>query len=190
MKRSERYPRLPSRIVYVDGVRCKTLPLNKGMEAIVDVADFSRLSKYLWTTDDDLYPHRIKSYDGKKIKIYLHRELKGFPSVSVDHRNGNRLDNRRCNLRKATDAQQIANSIARKRTGSKSIYKGVSWHRTTGMWFTRIRINGRQTSLGYFRDEKEAGRAYDRVAVKMYGEFACINFPSKGERGCVDRRNS
>ncbi len=189
LKRSERYPRLPSRTVYVDGIRCVTLPLNRGMEAIVDEADFPKVSKYLWTVDTDLYVHRMKSVNGKKTKIYLHRELTGFPSMSVDHRNGNRLDYRRCNLRKATDAQQIANSLVRKRAGSKSIYKGVSWHRTTGMWFTRICIKGRQTSLGYFRDEKEAGRAYDRVALKLHGEFACLNFPPKGERGCVDQRN-
>lgn len=93
----------------------------------------------------------------------------------VDHINHNGLDNRKANLRLATAAQNARN---RQKCKSKktSKYKGVCWHKRDKKWTGRILVNSKSIALGYFEDEKEAARAYDRAARKYYGEYAEPNF--------------
>lgn len=93
-----------------------------------------------------------------------------------DHINGDRLDNRRVNLRVATHGQNVVN---RKGRGS-SLYLGVK--RSGEKWRAQIcplgsGRNGRQIDLGTFTDESEAARAYDRAAREYHGEYARLNFP-------------
>jgi hypothetical protein len=87
----------------------------------------------------------------------------------VDHINGNGLDNRRCNLRICTPAQNGLNS--RPRVDGKSRFKGVFPH--GDRW--RAKVGGRH--LGLFDDEVEAAKARDRLARKLHGKFARLNFP-------------
>lgn len=96
-----------------------------------------------------------------------------------DHRNGDRLDNRRGNLRIATHGQNMVN----RRGGGASIYLGVTRNRMN--WQARIvplgtgreKANSQRICLGTFADEAEAARAYDRAAREYHGEFARLNFP-------------
>jgi hypothetical protein len=48
-----------------------------------------------------------------------------WPTHEIDHINGDRVDNRFCNLREATASENRWNS--RKRVNNTSGYKGVSW---------------------------------------------------------------
>lgn len=102
------------------------------------------------------------------------REL--LPLEQCDHINGDRIDNRRDNLRIATNRQ---NSQNRKPMG-KSAYMGVSWDKNA--WRAKILPagavkRGAQIHLGRFTDEAEAARAYDRAAREYHGEYARLNFP-------------
>jgi hypothetical protein len=65
--------------------------------------------------------------------------------------------------------------------GSK--YRGVHWDKSEKKWQARIRYGSKQHSLGYFEDENEAARAYDRAARAHHGEKAQLNFPGEGENG-------
>jgi hypothetical protein len=67
--------------------------------------------------------------------------------------------------------------------GSK--YRGVNWHKNSNKWKAQIAYDGKQHSLGYFEDEEEAARAYDRAARAHRGEKALLNFPAEGESGCT-----
>jgi hypothetical protein len=91
----------------------------------------------------------------------------------VDHWNHLPLDNRRANLRIATNPQNQANSGSR---GGSSRYKGVSWNARKELWLVHFRANGRYHYVGYFEDEFEAAKAYDAAAVQVSGEFAQTNF--------------
>lgn len=91
----------------------------------------------------------------------------------IDHRNGNGLDNRRDNLRRATMSQNIANQFPR---GGSSKYKGVCRSKRSGGWLAQICVNRKSIYLGRFGTEEEAARAYDVKAKEVWGEFARLNF--------------
>ena len=96
--------------------------------------------------------------------------------MEVDHRNVNGLDNRKENLRPTTRAQ---NSINLKKTQRKtsSQYKGVSWNKYYEKWKACIKKDDILYHIGYFYDEVDAAKAYDKKAKELHGEFARLNFP-------------
>ena len=104
----------------------------------------------------------------------MHRLILDAPHhLDVDHVNGNGLDNRRCNIRLCTRAQNQVN--AQKRRGCSSQYKGVDYRKDRNKWRASITINQQFKSLGHFNDETEAARAYNDAAVKYWGEFVRLN---------------
>src|SRR5437879_12879405 len=81
-------------------------------------------------------------YNGKS--VYAHRlafylQTGRWPKY-VDHINGNKLDNRWCNLREATMAQNKANEGLR--SSNTSGWKGVSWHKKAKKWSAQIGDTG------------------------------------------------
>lgn len=112
----------------------------------------------------------------------MHRAITNAPKgMDVDHINGNTRDNRRENLRVCTHAQNLAAGRPAKRANSKSKYNGVGWNKSANQWMARIRINGKLTYLGCFKDETAAARAYDKAAREHFGEFARLNFPTEAQ---------
>lgn len=95
---------------------------------------------------------------------FVHGEM---PTRHLDHKNGNRADNRICNLRLATPAENMRNVPVRCTT--KSGIKGVA--RRGNKWIARARINGVETYLGIYETAHEAGAAYRNAASVAHGEF-------------------
>ena len=165
----------PSRapIVY-DGL-CYIL-LACGQVAFCDAEDFDLVSKQQnWVSMKGYPSFTDYSEPNHPRSVRLHQLL--FPDWPMaDHENGDRLDNRRSNLRECTSAQNAQNSASR--VGSSSQYKGVTWDRSRGRWLAAIQTEGKARTLGRFDDEAEAARAYDQAARAAYGRFARLNFPS------------
>ncbi len=108
----------------------------------------------------------------------MHRLIVGAKAgISIDHINGNTLDNRKCNLRIATPSQ---NSMNQRIKEHSSHYKGVTWHRQHGKWYAQLKHNQHLNFLGLFLNEEDAARAYDAKAKELFGEFARLNFPPQG----------
>lgn len=101
-------------------------------------------------------------------------ETGSWPRGALDHVNGDRTDNRFCNLREATRSENARNS--RPRAGA-SKFKGVTWHEKSEAWRARIRLNGRNASLGLYPSEVDAAKAYDAAAREHFGDYARPNFP-------------
>jgi hypothetical protein len=152
----------------------KLIPLTKNQTASVDAGNYDWLIQWSWQAQRaprDYGYYAVRIHRGRK--IYMHRAI--FPKMRVDHWNRNGLDNRIANLRPCSQSMNIAN--AAKRYDNKSGYKGVHPNRR-GTWTAAIKVNYRQIHLGTFPTKETAARAYDAAAVKYFGEFAHLNFPS------------
>lgn len=88
-----------------------------------------------------------------------------WPTMQIDHRNGNGCDNRIKNLREATGTQNSRNT--RKRN-PRSGHTGVRWHKQGKCWNARITIEGKEIGLGLFKNKKDAVSAR-RAAEKKHG---------------------
>ncbi|MBB4235066.1 HNH endonuclease [Rhizobium esperanzae] len=89
---------------------------------------------------------------------------------TVDHADGDRLNNRWSNLRPATDQQNVLN--AKLASNSTSGFKGVSWHKKAQKWSAQIYLDGKSRYLGLYTDPKKAHDAYMRAANSIQPEFA------------------
>lgn len=154
----------------------KTIELTKGKRAIVDDADYERLSQYSWffNPTGTGYAQRSarKSETGPRT-VLLHRVvMNASPGYQIDHINRNTLDNRKENLRLCTQAQNMSNSTNGRL--SSSGFRGVSYdsRKTKNPW--RATVGKRH--VGMYKTAEEAARAYDEAAIKHYGEFANTNF--------------
>lgn len=99
------------------------------------------------------------------------------PGLYVDHINGNKLDNRRENLRIVTKSQNQMNAKKPFRNKKTSKYKGVYWVRQHGAFHAKIKINGKNIYLGCSQNDRDAAMLYDAAAMKYFGEYAKPNFP-------------
>lgn len=158
----------------------KTISLTNSDEvAMVDDLDFTDVNRFSWARDLKGYVYRnLPRSGGKAIKQFLHQYLLGVRSgFEVDHKDLDKKNNQRENLRQATRSQNCANG--RKRPGTSSRFKGVCWHKARGKWIADIRIKGQHIHLGLFLIEEDAGLAYDVAASEHFGEFARLNFPQR-----------
>lgn len=90
--------------------------------------------------------------------------------MEIDHINGDRADNRWCNLRQVSKAQNMWN--AKRPSANVSGVKGVSWVAERNQWLARITVNGRKIHLGQFDDKQQAIAARLAGEAKYHGEFA------------------
>lgn len=103
------------------------------------------------------------SKNGKPKTCNVHKlvweAFNGETNLHIDHIiEGNRLDNRLCNLQKITLRENVSKYYLTKKKSSK--YIGVNWHKPVNKWRAMIYINGRRKFLGYFNTELEAHNAY------------------------------
>lgn len=109
---------------------------------------------------------------GTRRHLRLHRLITNAPAgVLVDHRNRNKLDNRRANLRVADRSTNGMNRSAQ--LNNTSGFKGVSLHKKTGRWRAYITVHKKTRHLGLFATPELAHEAYVRAAAELHGEFAC-----------------
>lgn len=153
----------------------RLIPLTRGQFAIVDARDYPQISQHTWFAEGkpEKY-YAVRKEKGKSIK--MHRQILDAPdNLVVDHIDHNGLNNRRSNIRTCTFAQNCQNIRSTARKSSK--YKGVHWHKKIKKWAAQITCNKKSHHLGYFTNQADAARAYDKAARKLHKEFASLNFP-------------
>ena len=143
-------------------------------KALVSPEDYEKVSKYSWTiydnSKDKKHMYAQGYVEGRTIK--MHKLIMGKPpskELVIDHINRNGLDNRRCNLRFAT--QSANNQNRQKKDNTTSIYIGVS--RVCDK-YVASQCN---TRLGSFDDEIEAAKHYDKYVTIKYDGVCNTNFP-------------
>lgn len=104
-------------------------------------------------------------------KIYLHRFITNVPKgMVVDHINGNKLDNRRENLRICTQSENMANHP--RNANNKSGFKGVFYKQENGRFMAYITKDRKRINLGHYSTALEASEAYRIAANKIFGQYA------------------
>ena len=156
----------------------KKIPISDDAFALVDDKDYPYLIQFRWYIQKQrhrYYARRRKRIDGRTREIRMHRVIaKARPGEEVDHVNGDGLDNRKCNLRIATAAQNQWNR-SKQRGKYTSKYKGVSYSVDKNRWSADIYENRIVHRLGKFMNEYDAVMAYNAAAVIWHGEFANLN---------------
>ena len=153
----------------------KEIQLTQGIVTIVDDEDYEYLNQFKWyllKSHTNYYAIRTIRPENKLIQ--LHRiVIKAKKGEMVDHINGNKLDNRKSNLRICTNSQNCQNKKISK--FNKSGFNGVSWCKKNKKWVAQIACNNKKMHIGYFTNPIDSARAYNKAAIKYHGEFAKLN---------------
>ena len=158
----------------------KLIPLTQGQFAIVDDDEFEYISRFNWhsirsSARNVWYAARTgRSSSGKEVRIPIQREIMRLSIEDervIDHKDGNGLNNQKCNLRICT----VQDNARNRPSWGKSKYKGVTRRASTGKWIARICINYESVYIGIFAEEYDAALAYNLKAEEVFGEFARLN---------------
>lgn len=155
--------------------------------ALIDEDDVAKIEQIgSWYEENGYAVSKLKYLDDDgqiaQKTLRMHRIIMDLEEGGiVDHINGDRLDNRKSNLRIVT-AQQNAQNSAKPTSTTKimtSKYKGVFMRKAKAHlakpWNAEITLNDKKVHLGYFFTEIEAAHCYNHNAKKYYGEYARLN---------------
>lgn len=150
----------------------KTIPLTRGLEAIVDDDDWEYLKKFKWYASTQGYAVMSIYSEKKNVKIKMHRFImQAKKGQIIDHLSKNKLDNRKENLRVATASQNSQNTFS---YGSVRL-KGVSYDKRRNKYKAYIQKDKKSYYIGSFNTAFEAASAYDRMAIQLFGIDASTN---------------
>ena len=140
------------------------------VEFIIDDEDYELVSAYVWKK----YPSNryIQASINGKTTAISRLIMNAGKGVSVDHINGDRLDNRKSNLRICSQSQNMKNRKPNK--NGKSAYKGVVSLKN-GRFRAKIDSDGKRYDLGVYDNEHDAVIAYNAGAKILHGSFAYMN---------------
>lgn len=154
----------------------KEIKLSQGAFVLVDDEDFEWLNQWKWYVGSSGYAVRKFTINGVEECVLLHRQImncsKGDGKI-IDHKDRNKLNCQRENLRFSTHQDNARNVKSSK--NSSSNYLGVSWHSARGRWRATIFKDYKQIFAGYFDTQIEAALAYNAKAKIIHGEFANLN---------------
>lgn len=153
-----------------------TIPLTQGEFAIVDDKD-AHFYQWSWHLTKRGYArHSGFRINGRQIGTLMHHAVMGKPlnRFQIDHINGNKLDNRRENLRIVTNRENCSNKKIHKGLKERSAkYVGVSWCEPAKKWRARIILDGKAIHLGVYSSQEEASVAYQE-ALERFKKVALV----------------
>ena len=150
----------------------KQIQLTQNKVALVDDADFDWLNNYNWfymsaQRDSGYAMRNYRKENGKQSLMTMHELLiYRFPDMEIDHKDRNKLNNQKANLRSVTRSQNQRNKGLTK--NNTSGYKGVHWNKSRNTWVATVALNGRPVYLGSFTNKKDAIEARKEGVLKYY----------------------
>lgn len=154
---------------------------NSDKQILIDEDKYWAVCGFGWGVNRNGYVsamHYDPNRTGRKQReIKIHRLLLQVddPDLYIDHINGDRLDNRLCNIRICNPKQSACNRRKPATRPMQSKHKGLYFNKRVGKWSARLGVNGKKVNIGYFADETEAAKAYNEACLEMHGEFANLN---------------
>lgn len=159
---------------------------DKYVNCFIDNEDYSSFKKFRWFLHKDGYAYRYE-YDRRISNnscILMHRQIMSankFPGFEIDHINGNRIDNRKSNLRVVKRSHNNQNSKIRR--DNKSGFRGVWFDEKTKKWCSSIKLEDKRIWLGRHETPYQAAIAYNQMASKLYGLHAKLNIIQSASTG-------
>ena len=142
---------------------------NTGREFYFDMDDYDKIKDYSWCENKMKSGYcRLETHD-KQIgqSILMHWIIVG---KKYDHADRNPLNNRKYNLRVATDVENARNH--NKQKNNTSGYIGVSFHSGKNKWSAYIVVDKKRNHLGSFINKDDAIRVRLKAEKQYFGEFA------------------
>ena len=142
---------------------------------IIDLDDLQKVRTYTWSVNSRGYVRTTCLVGNKHKDLRLHRFVMNCTdkNLFVDHINHNTTDNRKCNLRICTPAQNSYN--VRPTAKNKSGVRGVRFDKTKNKWLAGISINGKYKIVGTYDNIEEAVKTRKLYEEKFYGNFRYLN---------------
>jgi len=169
-----------------DVAGARWIPISGDRFVLVDESKYEMLMQFNWgavkqrsdLVDSPTYYAKRTDYStGKPKSVRMHRFILNAPAgYLVDHINGNGLDNRSANLRLATHGQNSVNSRRHNSTG----FRGVT-RISDSLFIAKVCHNRKILYAGRHKTAEAAALAYDKMARKLQGQFARLNYPKPGE---------
>ena len=153
------------------------IKLTQGKYAIVDDDMFDEINRHKWyylkAKSSRGYAVRSKKPNGKTKILFMHKAINQTPDgMQTDHINGDKLDNRKENLRSCTQSENLYNQDKHK--NNTTGFKGVFYDE--GKYIrASIGHNNKLIYLGRYKTIEDGARAYNEAAIKYHGEFALLN---------------
>lgn len=145
------------------------LKLADGKIVLLDEEDYERLKDFKWCLSSKRYAGRFIVKNGKRTGIYMHRVIADPPKgMVVDHVNGNKLDNRRSNLRVCTQYQNVVKQTMNSRNTSG--YRGVTYDATRNKWVAQTHKAGKHIFIGRHETKEDAIKAHKSMFDKIHIE--------------------
>lgn len=153
----------------INGDICKIKLTNCDKVMLCDNDIWEKYKDRCWSINKNGYARATK--DG--VNIFMHRLVieESDKNIYTDHINGNRLDNRRKNLRLVTPTQSLMNTCVRLK--STTGIKGVSFDKRMQKYEAYIH-KGKKISLGFYKDIDKARIIRENAERELYGEYGCI----------------
>lgn len=138
---------------------------SRGFEFLFDLSDWDTVTEWSWSVDPRGYLAATVNKQHKTLHNLLTNPPKG---LVTDHINGNKLDNRRKNLRICTQRENSYNTKV-----SKNNILGVKGVSPTpaGKFRARIMVDRKEIRLGHFEKIEDAIKARKQAEIKYFGEF-------------------
>lgn len=148
----------------------------RGLYAMIDDEDVTRITEYAWHLHK--YGYAAATIDGKHVMMHAF-VYNGMPCKHVDHKNRNRLDNQKDNLRPSTFSENLSNSSPRFGRKYKGVYEEMHKKLGTKRFHAYATKDHKMHSFGRYHTAEQAAYAYDIGIKKLRGEFAYLNFPNE-----------
>lgn len=152
---------------------------NKGEEFYFDLEDYDKIKDYSWHIGANGYI-AAKRINNSNKNVFMHRVVLGlidvpYKEVEVDHIHGKetRNDNRKCNLRVATNSQNQMNKGLK--SDNTSGVTGVNWNKRIGKWHSRITKNKNEIHLGFYDNFEDAVKARKEAEEKYFENWSYDN---------------